>query len=145
MASDRVWFVAERFELIRDLLFSQGYALDPGPRDPSEWHELAREDPPAGLVRIKGVRLADPEDQDGDFDSSTATTRTTTAPTSAGTSIPAGIRRSPTISTRQAPNTPTKQASRSHPRGRSQCSRSGSAFTAAPSPPASAVADLERP
>jgi hypothetical protein len=28
---DRVWFVAERFERLRDLLFEHGYALDPRP------------------------------------------------------------------------------------------------------------------
>jgi len=37
VSDDRVWFVAERFEQLRDLLFESGYALDPGPRDPNEW------------------------------------------------------------------------------------------------------------
>ena len=68
VAGDRVWFVAERFEQLRDLLFQYGYALDPGPRDPSEWHELHYEDPPTGLVRLKGIRPRDVDDEDSDFD-----------------------------------------------------------------------------
>jgi hypothetical protein len=68
VTNGRVWFVAERFEQLRDLLFEHGYALDPGPRDPNEWHELHYEDPPTGLVRLKGIRLRDPEDEDSDFD-----------------------------------------------------------------------------
>jgi hypothetical protein len=63
-----VWFVAERFEQLRDLLLAFGYALDPGPRDPNEWHELHYEEPPTGVVRLKGVRLRDLEDDDSDFD-----------------------------------------------------------------------------
>ena len=68
VSSERVWFVAERFESLRDMLFEFGYALDPGPRDPNEWHELHYEDPPTGLVRLKGVRLTDPEDDASAFD-----------------------------------------------------------------------------
>jgi hypothetical protein len=68
VSHDRVWFVAERFEQLRDLLFEFGYALDPGPRDPNEWNELHYEDPPTGVVRLKGVRLRDLEDDDSDFD-----------------------------------------------------------------------------
>jgi len=68
LSDDRVWFVAERFEQLRDLLFEFGYALDPGTRDPNEWHELHYEDPPTGVVRLKGVRLRDLEDDDSDFD-----------------------------------------------------------------------------
>lgn len=68
MSDDRVWFVAERFEQLRDLLFEFGYALDPGPRDPNEWNELHYEDPPTGVVRLKGVRLRDLQDEDSDFD-----------------------------------------------------------------------------
>jgi hypothetical protein len=45
-----------------------GYALDPGPRDPNEWRELHYEDPPTGVVRLKGVRLRDLEDDDSDLD-----------------------------------------------------------------------------
>jgi hypothetical protein len=68
MSDKRVWFVAVRFERLVELLFVDGQAVDPGPRDPNEWHELHDEDPPTGLVRIKGVRLSDPEDEDSDFD-----------------------------------------------------------------------------
>lgn len=68
MSSLRVWFVSDRFEHLRDAMGEFGYALDPGPRDPNEWQELHREDPPAGLVRLKGVRLHDPYDEDSDFD-----------------------------------------------------------------------------
>jgi len=68
LSDDRVWFVAERFEQLRDLLFESGYALDPGARDPNEWHELHYEEPPTGVVRLKGVRLRDLEDDDSDFD-----------------------------------------------------------------------------
>jgi hypothetical protein len=68
LSEDRVWFVAERFEQLRDLLLEFGYALDPGPRDPNEWHELHYEEPPTGVVRLKGVRLRDFEDDDSDFD-----------------------------------------------------------------------------
>jgi len=68
VSSGRVWFVARRFERLRDLLFEFGYALDPSPRDPNEWHELHLEDPPTGLVRLKGIRLSDPEAEDSDFD-----------------------------------------------------------------------------
>lgn len=68
MTDDRVWFVAERFERLTELLFANGYAVDPGPRDPNEWHELHYGDPPTGLVRIKGVRLRDPEDEHSDLD-----------------------------------------------------------------------------
>jgi hypothetical protein len=68
LSDDRVWFVAERFEQLRDLLFEFGYALDPGPRDPNEWNELHYEDPPTGVVRLKGVRLRVLEDEDSDFD-----------------------------------------------------------------------------
>ena len=68
VSDDRVWFVAERFEQLRDLLLEFGYALDPGSRDPNEWHELHYEDPPTGVVRLKGVRLRDLEDDDSDFD-----------------------------------------------------------------------------
>jgi hypothetical protein len=70
VADDRVWFVAERFEQLRDLLFEFGYALDPGPRDPNEWDERHYEDPPTGVVRLKGVRLRDLEDEESDFDDS---------------------------------------------------------------------------
>jgi len=68
VSDERVWFVAERFERLRDLFFELGYAPDPGPRDPNEWDELHYEDPPTGLVRLKGVRLRDPNDEDSDFD-----------------------------------------------------------------------------
>jgi hypothetical protein len=68
LSDDRAWFVAERFEQLRDLLFESGYALDPGPRDPNEWHELHYEEPPTGVIRLKGVRLRDLEDDDSDFD-----------------------------------------------------------------------------
>lgn len=68
VSDDRVWFVADRFEQLRNLLFESGYALDPGPRDPNEWNELHYEEPPTGVVRLKGVRLRDLEDNDSDFD-----------------------------------------------------------------------------
>lgn len=42
-----------RFEHLQELLFVRGYLIDPGGRDPNEW----REDPPLGLVRLKGVAL----------------------------------------------------------------------------------------
>lgn len=42
-----------RFEQLQELLFAHGYLIDPGGRDPNEW----REDPPLGLVRLKGVAL----------------------------------------------------------------------------------------
>lgn len=64
----RVWFVVSRFERLRDLLAEHGFAIDPGARDPNEWDEQHWEDPPTGLVRLKGVRLADLEDDDSDFD-----------------------------------------------------------------------------
>ena len=35
LSDDRVWFVAERFEQLRDLLLEFGYALDPGPAIPT--------------------------------------------------------------------------------------------------------------
>ena len=49
-------------------LFSRGYAVAPDPRDPNEWDERHQEDPPTGLVRLKGVRLGDLEDENADFD-----------------------------------------------------------------------------
>jgi hypothetical protein len=42
-----------RFERLQELLFARGYLIDPGGRDPNEW----RDDPPLGLVRLKGVAL----------------------------------------------------------------------------------------
>ncbi len=42
-----------RFEQLQELLFARGYLVDPGGRDPNEW----RDDPPLGLVRLKGVAL----------------------------------------------------------------------------------------
>lgn len=42
-----------RFERLQELLFARGYLVDPGGRDPNEW----RDDPPLGLVRLKGVAL----------------------------------------------------------------------------------------
>jgi hypothetical protein len=42
-----------RFEQLQELLFARGYPIDPGGRDPNEW----RDDPPLGLVRLKGVAL----------------------------------------------------------------------------------------
>lgn len=87
--------------------------------EPGEWHELHFGDPPTGLVRIKGVRLRDPDDEHSDLDpevtfsieelwrevgpaqsvasisSPTATTCTTTASTNAGTSTPPAIPRCP--------------------------------------------------
>ena len=42
-----------RFEQLQELLFARGYLVDPGSRDPNEW----RDDPPSGLVRLKGVAL----------------------------------------------------------------------------------------
>ena len=42
-----------RFEQLQELLFARGYLIDPGGRDPNEW----RDDPPLGLVRLKGVAL----------------------------------------------------------------------------------------
>jgi hypothetical protein len=69
--SERVWFVADRFERLTELLFEFGYAPDPGPRNPNEWHELHYEDPPTGLVRLKGIRLRDPQAEDSDFDPET--------------------------------------------------------------------------
>ncbi len=68
VSDERVWFVADRFEALRDLLFASGYALDPGPRDPNEWDEIHYEDPPTGVVRMKGVRLRDLDAEDSDFD-----------------------------------------------------------------------------
>lgn len=68
MTRERVWFVAERFERLAEMLFERGYAVDPGPRDPNKWHELHYEDPPTGLVRLKGIRLSEPEDENSDFD-----------------------------------------------------------------------------
>jgi hypothetical protein len=68
VSSDRVWFVAERFERLTDLLFEFGFAVDPEPRDRNEWHELHYEDPPTGLIRVKGIRLRDPGDDGSDFD-----------------------------------------------------------------------------
>ncbi|MCW3067271.1 MAG: hypothetical protein JWN32_4443 [Solirubrobacterales bacterium] len=63
MSSDRVWFVAERFERLKDVLLAESYAPDPGPREPNEWQEIHKEDPPTGLVRLKGVRLRDLDDE----------------------------------------------------------------------------------
>ncbi len=42
-----------RFEQLQELLFVRGYLVDPGGRDPNEW----RDDPPLGLVRLKGVAM----------------------------------------------------------------------------------------
>jgi hypothetical protein len=42
-----------RFEQLQALLFARGYPVDPGGRDPNEW----RDDPPLGLVRLKGVAM----------------------------------------------------------------------------------------
>jgi hypothetical protein len=42
-----------RFEQLQELLFTRGYLIDPGSRDPNEW----RDDPPLGLVRLKGIAL----------------------------------------------------------------------------------------
>lgn len=42
-----------RFEQLQELLFARGYLIDPSGRDPNEW----RDDPPFGLVRLKGVAL----------------------------------------------------------------------------------------
>jgi hypothetical protein len=42
-----------RFEQLQELLFARGYLIDPGGRDPNEW----RDDPPLGLVRLKGIAL----------------------------------------------------------------------------------------
>ena len=42
-----------RFEHLQELLFSRGYLIDPGGRDPNEWGD----DPPLGLVRLKAVAL----------------------------------------------------------------------------------------
>jgi hypothetical protein len=42
-----------RFEQLQKLLFARGYLVDPGGRDPNEW----RDDPPLGLVRLKGVAM----------------------------------------------------------------------------------------
>ena len=42
-----------RFEQLQELLFARGYLIDPGGRNPNEW----RDDPPLGLVRLKGVAL----------------------------------------------------------------------------------------
>ena len=42
-----------RFEQLQELLFARGYLVDPGGRDPNEW----RDDPPLGLVRLKGVAM----------------------------------------------------------------------------------------
>jgi hypothetical protein len=42
-----------RFEQLQELLFAHGYLVDPGGRDPNEWHD----DPPLGLVRLKGVAM----------------------------------------------------------------------------------------
>lgn len=44
----------QRFEQLQALLFGRGYLIDPGSRDPNEW----RDDPPLGLVRLKGVALS---------------------------------------------------------------------------------------
>lgn len=44
----------QRFEQLQALLFGHGYLIDPGGRDPNEW----RDDPPLGLVRLKGVALS---------------------------------------------------------------------------------------
>jgi hypothetical protein len=48
-------------------MVSRGYLPAPDPRDPDEWDEKHQEDPPIGLVRLKGVRLG-LEDPDADFD-----------------------------------------------------------------------------
>ena len=42
-----------RFEQLQELLFARGYLVDPGGRDPNVW----RDDPPLGLVRLKGVAM----------------------------------------------------------------------------------------
>ncbi len=42
-----------RFEQLQEMLFARGYLVDPGGRDPNEW----RDDPPLGLVRLKGVAM----------------------------------------------------------------------------------------
>jgi hypothetical protein len=68
VSSEGVWFVAERFEGLRATLEGRGYGLDPGARDPSGWEDLVLEDPPLGMVRMKAIRLVDPEDPDSDFD-----------------------------------------------------------------------------
>lgn len=44
----------QRFEQLQALLFGRGYLIDPGSRYPNEW----RDDPPLGLVRLKGVALS---------------------------------------------------------------------------------------
>lgn len=52
-----------RFEQLQELLFARGYLIDPGGRDPNEW----RDDPPLGLVRLKGVALGG-EDEEAEPD-----------------------------------------------------------------------------
>ena len=48
-----ILIVYRRFEQLQELLFARGYLIDPGGRDPNEWQD----DPPLGLVRLKGVAL----------------------------------------------------------------------------------------
>jgi hypothetical protein len=52
-----------RFEQLQELFFARGYLVDPSGRDPNEW----RDDPPLGLVRLKGVALKG-EDEDAEPD-----------------------------------------------------------------------------
>lgn len=49
----------QRFERLQEILFTRGYLIDPGSRDPNEW----RDDPPLGLVRLKGVALRNEGDE----------------------------------------------------------------------------------
>jgi len=66
-----------RFEQLQELLFARGYLIDPGSRDPNEW----RDDPPLGLVRLKGVALR------GEGDEAEPDPRITSASPSSGQSI----------------------------------------------------------
>jgi hypothetical protein len=52
-----------RFERLQELLFARGYLVDPGGRNLNEW----RDDPPLGLVRLKGVALKG-EGEDAEHD-----------------------------------------------------------------------------
>lgn len=53
MRERQILIAYRRFGHLQELLFAHGYLIDPGGRDPNEW----RDDPPLGLVRLKGVAL----------------------------------------------------------------------------------------
>lgn len=61
MREQPILIAYRRFERLQELLFARGYLIDPSSRDPNEWHD----DPPLGLVRLKGVALSGEGDEAG--------------------------------------------------------------------------------